>query len=140
MADRARELLRSILSDIEATRVRADDELDIGETDIKEWGAKPEHLFMLDDFALRSMDYVAFVNWPNLAITADEIRQYLALPDAAPTDPYVCYHCGSNRVFSDAWVGVNDPAEVLGPYDTKFCSDCEGETKIVRRSEFNNEK
>jgi hypothetical protein len=43
---------------------------------------------------------------------------------------WVCRKCGSAAVYSDAWVGVNDESDILGPYDDKYCAHCEGECRI----------
>lgn len=48
---------------------------------------------------------------------------------------YVCSHCGSREVFSDAFASVNDPDDVR-TYDSKHCEKCEGETSIVTESEY----
>lgn len=37
---------------------------------------------------------------------------------------YYCRGCGSENVYADAWVGLNDPTDVLGPYDTFYCMGC----------------
>lgn len=38
---------------------------------------------------------------------------------------YVCDRCGGSNVFHDAYVGVNDPTDVL-TFSATFCLDCEG--------------
>lgn len=42
-----------------------------------------------------------------------------------------CSHCGGTAVYADAWVGINDPDDVLGPYENFHCEDCEGECSIT---------
>lgn len=42
----------------------------------------------------------------------------------------VCTACGSPRVLVDAWVGVNDPDNVM-TFDATFCEDCEGDCNVV---------
>ena len=37
----------------------------------------------------------------------------------------VCCECGSDRVYADAWIGCNDETDILGPYDTFYCAQCD---------------
>lgn len=39
----------------------------------------------------------------------------------------VCTHCGSDRVYADAYASINDPTDVL-TYQQEFCMVCDGET------------
>lgn len=41
----------------------------------------------------------------------------------------VCTYCGSPRVYSDAYVGMNDSNDVL-LFDDKYCDDCGGECHV----------
>jgi hypothetical protein len=45
-----------------------------------------------------------------------------------------CKHCGSNKVFYDAWVSANDPSHVM-TFDYTFCMDCDDQCKIVEVSD-----
>lgn len=42
---------------------------------------------------------------------------------------YVCEECGSDRVFADAYMSMNDPGDVR-VFDAYFCEDCEGVCSI----------
>lgn len=44
----------------------------------------------------------------------------------------VCKECGSEDVFWDAYVGVNDPEDVR-LFDNVHCDNCEGPTSLVER-------
>jgi rRNA maturation endonuclease Nob1 len=44
----------------------------------------------------------------------------------------VCAHCGSENVFRDALVSVNDPTDVR-VFDLVLCDDCGGETSLTAR-------
>lgn len=46
----------------------------------------------------------------------------------------VCSTCGSDRVFFDAWVGVNDPSDIL-TFDTVFCNNCDGESSLTEKED-----
>jgi hypothetical protein len=46
----------------------------------------------------------------------------------------VCKECGSDAVYFDAYVGVNDPEDVR-TFDAVFCDDCGGETSLVEKEE-----
>lgn len=46
----------------------------------------------------------------------------------------LCINCGSDEVFFDAYVGVNDPTDVR-TFDAVFCADCEGLTTLVDEPE-----
>ena len=53
-------------------------------------------------------------------------------------DLYVCNTCGSEDVYFDAFVSVNDSADVR-TYDACYCPDvCERMTSIVRHTEYLN--
>lgn len=45
----------------------------------------------------------------------------------------VCATCGSTEVYQDAWVSMNNPGELLGPYDTMHCEQCEDECDVVEK-------
>lgn len=47
---------------------------------------------------------------------------------------YSCAACGSENVYCDAWVGLNDPDDVM-TFDTTHCENCEGECSINEREE-----
>lgn len=51
---------------------------------------------------------------------------------------WVCSTCGSDEVYTDAYVGLNDASDVL-TFDEEFCAKCEGETttKEITAAEFN---
>ena len=44
---------------------------------------------------------------------------------------WLCTECGSADVYADAYIGVNDPELILGPYDNYFCARCEQECRIA---------
>jgi len=44
---------------------------------------------------------------------------------------YRCTHCDSDKVYADAWIGLNDD-NILGPFDQYYCTDCEGECSIYK--------
>lgn len=48
---------------------------------------------------------------------------------------YVCRHCGSPRVFADAWASLN--SDTVRTFDHTHCDDCEGPcfTKQVKVSD-----
>lgn len=54
-------------------------------------------------------------------------------------DPQVCGECGSRDVYSDAWVGINDPMDVR-TFDETFCADCDGPTSTVTHTEYHTSK
>ena len=41
----------------------------------------------------------------------------------------VCTHCGSPRVFHDAYAAIN--SDDVRTFDDTFCDDCEGECSVV---------
>ena len=43
---------------------------------------------------------------------------------------FVCVACGSPRVLRDAYVGINNEADVI-LFDDTFCEDCDGETSVT---------
>lgn len=47
----------------------------------------------------------------------------------------VCSYCGSREVFSDAYVGINDPTDVL-TYDDTHCMKCQGPCSTVTETEY----
>lgn len=44
----------------------------------------------------------------------------------------VCRECGSENIFFDAYVGVNDPTDVR-TFDAVFCEGCDGPTQAVSK-------
>lgn len=44
----------------------------------------------------------------------------------------VCKECGSENIFFDAYVGVNDPTDVR-TFDAVFCDDCGKQTGAVSK-------
>ena len=38
---------------------------------------------------------------------------------------YICPTCKNTNVFSPAWIGINDPSEVVWQDDHSYCMDCE---------------
>lgn len=47
---------------------------------------------------------------------------------------YTCPECGSEEVFADAYVGVNDPDDVR-TFSSFFCMDCEITTKHLNEKD-----
>lgn len=50
----------------------------------------------------------------------------------------VCSACGSDRVYCDAYVGLNDPEDVL-LFSQEYCAECGGETTTVEVEEMETE-
>lgn len=50
-----------------------------------------------------------------------------------------CGSCGSRDVFYDAWVGINDPADVR-TFDAIFCPNCEGAVSVVWTADTDDEE
>ena len=38
---------------------------------------------------------------------------------------YICPNCENANVFSPAWIGINDPSEVVWQEDHSYCMDCD---------------
>ena len=57
--------------------------------------------------------------------------KYKQPPNAPKGQKFVCDRCGSSEVYNDAWVGANDTAAILGPYDNAFCAKCDGECSYI---------
>ena len=47
---------------------------------------------------------------------------------------YVCSECGSDMVYCDAWVGLNDPDDIK-VFDNTYCDECEGQCSIDEAQE-----
>lgn len=48
---------------------------------------------------------------------------------------WVCTECGSDRVYFDGWVGVNDPTDVQS-FDDTHCNDCGGACDITEATNW----
>lgn len=49
---------------------------------------------------------------------------------------YVCCRCGSDRIYNDAWVGINDPDDIK-TFDCTYCDECGDHCDIVAEDEYN---
>lgn len=54
-------------------------------------------------------------------------------------ETYVCNECGSDCVYFDAWVGVNDREDV-DIFSNTYCKNCSAECWIIEESEYKQEK
>ncbi len=65
----------------------------------------------------------------NVAIECETCYTVLLDFDRQEPEKKVCFTCGSDEVFYDAYVAVNDPADVI-KFDTIICETCGIETTL----------
>ena len=72
----------------------------------------------------------------NVAIECEDCYTVLLDFDRPESNPEVsvCSACGSEEVFYDAYVGVNDGEDVR-TFDAVFCDNCGGETSLKQLTE-----
>lgn len=70
----------------------------------------------------------------NVAVECEDCNEVLIDFDKdEPQAGKVCTTCGSEDVFYDAYVGVNDENDVR-TFDAVFCDNCGGETSLKEAS------
>lgn len=65
----------------------------------------------------------------NVAIECETCYEVLIDFDRRERAKQVCSTCGSEEVFYDAYVGVNDDGDVR-TFDAVFCDNCGGESSL----------